>query len=325
VTISSNEVRSIGIDVGGTKVLGVALSPTGAVVDSFRLPTPKVSDEAAGRALGASVANTIADVASTLAERHGLDVTSAALGLGVPGLVANDGTLVFAPNLQGAIGANLSNLVAEQLGRSTIAIDNDANCAAVAEHHFGAARGVDHAIMLTLGTGIGGAAIVNGVLLRGANGFAGEFGHMLVDRFGPPCPCGATGCFERFASGAGLRHLASEALGRGEQDHEAAASPEALLAAAAARNTGALAVVDQFCWWLAQGIASLTMCFDPRLVVLGGGVIEGHQLIMEPTAKHLAKAIDRGALRRPPQLVPTALGPEAGAVGAAILGERALP
>jgi glucokinase len=145
----------------------------------------------------------------------------------------------------------------------------------------------------------------------------------MVDRFGPECPCGAKGCLERFASGAGLRHLAAVALSEGALDTIAAASPETLLTAAAKGNAGALAVVDEFCWWLAKGIANLAACFDPRLVVLGGGVIEGHHLIMEPTARHLATAIEGGAFRKPPKLVPTALGPEAGAVGAAILGERA--
>ncbi len=322
---SSSVVRSIGVDVGGTKVLGVALGPTGAIVDSFRLPTPQVSDTSLGRPIGSSVADTIAEVLATLATRGGLDLSTCALGLGVPGIVAFDGTLVFAPNLQGAIGANIGALVAERLGRSEIAVDNDANCAAVAEHHFGAARGVDHAILLTLGTGIGGAAIVNGVLLRGANGFAGEFGHLMIDRSGPECPCGSKGCFERFASGSGLGHLADVAMREGTVDMASAASPEALLTAAAQGNAGALAVVDEFCWWLAKGIANLTACFDPSLVVLGGGVIEGHHLIMEPTARHLATAIEGGAFRKPPKLVPTALGPEAGAVGAAILGERAQP
>ena len=319
----SSDVRSIGVDVGGTKILGVALGSTGRVVDAFRLATPQVSDLAAGRPVGTSVADAVAQVVSTLAIRTGLDAKVCALGLGVPGMVGFDGTLVFAPNLHGAIGANIAALVAERLGRPTVAIDNDANCAAVAEHHFGAARGVDHALLLTLGTGIGGAAIVNGVLLRGANGFAGEFGHLMVDRFGPPCPCGARGCLERFASGAGLRHLAEVALGQGLLDAQVAESPEALFMAASSGNAAALTVVEEFCWWLAQGIANLAACFDPRLVVLGGGVIEGQHLILEPTARHLASAIEGGALRKPPMIVPTALGPEAGAVGAAILGERA--
>ena len=321
----SSDVRSIGVDVGGTKVLGVALGPTGAVVDTFRVPTPQVSDVDAGRPVGTSVADAVAHVVSTLATRTGLERGQCALGLGVPGMVAFDGTLVFAPNLHGAIGANIATLVAERLGRRLVAIDNDANCAAVAEHHFGAARGVDHALLLTLGTGIGGAAIVNGVLLRGANGFAGEFGHLMVDRFGPECPCGAKGCLERFASGAGLRHLAEVAQSQGYLDVEAAKSPEALFAAASSGQVEALAVVEEFCWWLAQGIANLAACFDPQLVVLGGGVIEGQQLILEPTARHLASSIEGGALRQPPMLAPTALGPEAGAVGAAILGERAKP
>ena len=322
---SSSEVRSIGIDVGGTKILGVALGPTGSIVDTVRLPTPQVSDRDLGRDVGTSVANAIAQVITTLADRVGLDPKSCALGLGVPGMVAFDGTLVFAPNLHGAIGANIAKLVAKRLGRRDVAIDNDANCAAMAEHHFGVARGADHALLLTLGTGIGGAAIVNGVLLRGSNGFAGEFGHLMVDPRGPNCPCGSRGCLERFASGAGLRHLAETAFTSGALAGDVAASPETLLIAATNGDQGALAVVDRFCWWLARGIANLVACFDPSIVVLGGGVIEGHHLIMGPTASYLSGELEGGALRTPPLLVPTALGKDAGAVGAALLGERAQP
>jgi glucokinase len=271
------------------------------------------------------VATVVAEVAATLATRVGLDVSTCALGIGVPGMVANDGTLVFAPNLKGAIGANIAALVSSALHRDAVAIDNDANCAAVAEHHFGAARSSDHALLLTLGTGIGGAVIVGGTLLRGAHGFAGEFGHLMMDPNGPQCPCGAVGCFERFASGAGLRHLAEQAGRRGELAADAAASPEALLAAANQGDTQALSVVEQFCWWLARGIANLTACFDPDLVVLGGGVIAEHHLFLEPTARLLEREIEGGTLRPLPKIVATVLGTEAGAVGAALLGERVLP
>lgn len=312
---------SIGIDVGGTKILGVALSATGQILATERQPTPKALDADLGRPAGSTVADAIAAVARTLAAAVDLDASACPVGVGIPGMVDRAGVVVDAPNLHGAIGANVAELVGSRLGRRSVAVDNDANCAAVAERHFGAARGVNDAIVVTLGTGIGGAAIVDGRLLRGANGFAGEFGHMVVDPAGPPCPCGSRGCFERYASGAGLRHLAAEAAASGALDHAFAEAPEELLAAAAAGDVACLSVVDRFCWWLARGLANLCAIFDPELVLLGGGVIEGKGVVLEPTRAYLATEIQGAPRRQPPRVEATAFGSEAGAIGAALLGE----
>ncbi len=319
---TSTEATSIGVDVGGTKILSVALSPTGAILARKKIPTPQQIDSAIGNPVGSSVAAAVAETVAVLAAEVGLSPTTCALGLGVPGMVDHSGTLIFAPNLHGAIGANIAHLVGDRLNRAEVGVDNDANCAAVAEHHFGAARGVDHALLVTLGTGIGGAAIINGQLLRGAHGFAGEFGHLMVDPAGPACPCGGKGCLERYASGAGLRHLSTEAAAKGELSPEAAESPESLFNAAKSGEHDALAVVDRFCWWLARGIANLCACFDPELVLLGGGVLEGHEIVLGPTSQYLRDELEGGQHRTPPRLEATALGPDAGAVGAALLGER---
>src|SRR5206468_11187 len=141
-----------------------------------------------------------------------------AIGVGVPGLVDRDGRLAVGPNLPGI--ANLS--IRDELHARTrlpVAVDNDATCATWAEVKLGAAKGASEAFMVTLGTGIGGGVVSQGVLQRGANGFAGEPGHMVVDPKGPPCPCGRRGCWERFASGSGLARLAREAAeaGRGHR------------------------------------------------------------------------------------------------------------
>ena len=322
MSATSTEATSIGVDVGGTKILCVALSPTGTILARKKRSTPQELDSALGKQVGSSVAEAVAETVTSLAAEVGLSPTTCFLGLGVPGMVDHEGTLVFAPNLHGAIGANIADLVGDRLHRSEVGIDNDANCAAVAEHHFGAARGVDHALLVTLGTGIGGAAIINGQLLRGANGFAGEFGHLMVDPAGPACPCGGRGCLERYASGAGLRHLAAEAAARGALSPRAALSPEALFQAAQRGEHDALHVVDQFCWWLARGIANLCACFDPELVLLGGGVLEGHGVVLGPTSNYLATELEGGSHRTPPRLAVTALGSDAGAVGAALVGER---
>ncbi len=315
------EVVSIGVDVGGTKVLGLALGPDGRVLTEHRVSTPQVDDEAAGRPRGTAVADAIAEVVVEVATRTGIeDLDSVAIGVGIPGMVRRDGVLVFAPNLHGAIGADLEQLVATRLGRAAVGIDNDANCAALAEHHFGAARGVEHALLITLGTGIGGAAIVGGVVLRGSSGFAGEFGHLMVDPTGPRCPCGSRGCLERYASGAALHRQVTEAIAAGRL--EPSTTPEQLLDLARAQHPVATELVGEFCWWLARGIANLCCCFDPSLVLLGGGVGDAHDVLLEPTRQALIGELEGGRLRPPPELVPTALGSRAGAIGAALVGEQ---
>ena len=122
-----------------------------------------------------------------------------------------DGHLAFAPNLQTASGADLGSLLSSALGNSSIFCENDANCAALAEHEWGAGRGIRDFVMVTLGTGIGGGVVADGQLVRGRSGFAGEIGHMVVEAHGAPCLCGGKGCWERYASGGGLQRLTREA------------------------------------------------------------------------------------------------------------------
>ena len=195
--------RSIGIDVGGTKCLGVVLDGEGAVVAEHRVATPRGS---------AALVDTLADMVVELRRQVG-DVST--VGAGVPGLVDNDGVLRFAPTLPGVIGLNLLVELGSRLPNTHLRFENDATCAGWGERARGAARGTDHALLVTLGTGIGGGIISEGLLVRGANGFAGEIGHMVVDPHGPPCPCGKRGCWERYASGSGLGRLAREAAHAG--------------------------------------------------------------------------------------------------------------
>ena len=133
-----------------------------------------------------------------------------AVGVGVPGLVDGAGIVRFAPNLHGLVGTPLRDALGEALPGWKIWVGNDATAAGWAEHERGAARNVDEVLVITLGTGIGGAIIGGGRLMEGTNRYAGEFGHMVVDPHGPPCPCGKQGCWERFASGSGLGALARE-------------------------------------------------------------------------------------------------------------------
>jgi glucokinase len=303
----------VGIDVGGTKALGVVLDEQGAVVAEARRLTPRGDDS-----LGPLV-DTLVDLAVAL----GVD---GSLGVGVPGLVTRDGVLRAAPNLDGVADFEVGRLVGERLGHH-VSVDNDATCATVAEWQLGAASGTDNMVLVTLGTGIGGGLVANGAVQRGMNGFAGEFGHMVVHSNGPRCPCGRQGCWERYASGSGLAMLAREAAtGRRLRAvvERAGGDPqdvrgEHVQAAAREGDDEALAVIDDFGHWVALGLANLTNAFDPEMFVLGGGLAAGAELYLEPIARWYRELLYQPHLRPLPRIEFAHWGPLAGAVGAALL------
>lgn len=303
----------IGIDVGGTKALGVAVDATGAVVAQDRRPTPRGDDS-----LEPLVATLV-----ELAESLGCE---GSLGIGMPGLVTREGVLHAAPNLDGVAHFAVAARVSERLGHR-VAVDNDATCATVAEWQLGVAQGATDVILVTLGTGIGGGLVADGVLHRGRNGFAGEFGHMVVHPNGPPCPCGRRGCWERFASGSGLAMLAREAAtGRRLRAVVAHAGGdpqnvrgEHVQAAALDGDEEALAVIDDFGRWVALGLANLTNAFDPEVLVLGGGLADGAGLYLDPITRWFGELLYQPHLRPSPRIEFATWGPLAGAVGAALL------
>jgi glucokinase len=182
-------------------------------------------------------------------------------------------------------------------------------------------------VLVTLGTGIGGGVVAGGVLVRGANGFAGEVGHIVVDPDGPPCPCGKRGCWERFASGSGLARLGRLAADA-DRAHRVLALAggdaadvrgEHVTAAAAEGDADAAAVLADFGWWVALGLSNLAEIFDPEAFVLGGGLVEVGPLLLEPVRAAFAGMVTGGRHRPPIAIVPAALGERAGAIGAASL------
>ena len=311
---------TVGVDLGGTKCLGVVADRTGAVVDELRVPTPK-GKEATVAVLG--------DVAAELLGRH---PGAGAVGVGVPGLVDAAGTLRFAPNLPGVNELPLAAPLAARLGVPVV-VDNDASCAGWGEREAGAGKGRDHVVLVTLGTGIGGGIVLGGRLFRGHHGFAGEIGHMVVDPNGPRCPCGPRGCWERFASGSGLGRLAQEVAVSGRAARVvtlAGGDPELVkgehvTAAAAEGDAEAVEVMAEFGWWVALGLANLANVFDPEMFVLGGGLVEAGDVLLAPVRTAFHELLE-GAEHRPPiGIAPAALGEHAGAIGAALLarGESA--
>ena len=250
-----------------------------------------------------------------------------AVGVGVPGLVDTDGVLRFAPNLAGVVDLDVRGALRARFPRVAVRVDNDATCAGWAEGQVGSAKGASHALLITLGTGIGGGIVADGRVLRGAHGFAGEVGHMVVDRDGPPCPCGQRGCWERFASGSGLARLAREAVTArpfGPMVDLAGGDPENVRGehvtqAAAGGDPDALAVMRLFSRWVALGLANLANVFDPELFVLGGGLVEAGEVLLGPVREAFAGLVLAGAHRPAVAIEAAALGERAGAIGAALL------
>jgi glucokinase len=182
-------------------------------------------------------------------------------------------------------------------------------------------------LLVTLGTGIGGGLISGGRLILGANGFAGEVGHMTIDHDGRPCPCGQRGCWERYASGSSLGRLGEEAATSGAAPRlrelaggdPAAVRGEHVGAAAAGGDAGALAVLAQFGEWVALGLVNLAALLDPQRVVVGGGLVELGDLLFDPVRASFARLLAGGRHRPPVEIVPAGLGEAAGAIGAALL------
>ena len=313
-----------GLDLGGTKLLGVVVDPTtdGPILAEHRVPT--LHGDAA--ALGDVLVDMVTELRTRVQRDLGCDLSS--VGMGAPGLVDRSGTLRTGPNLPGIIDHAFGALLQERTGLPTT-IDNDATCAAWGEHERGASRDKNHSLMVTLGTGIGAGITVKGSLLRGAHGFAGEPGHMVVDPSGPPCPCGRRGCWERYASGSGLGRLARDAANAGHAARVVALAGgdpedvkgEHVTQAAAEGDEGALRVLRDFGWWVALGVANLVNILDSEIVVIGGGLSEAGPLVLDPVRAAYPSLVLAHEHRPEVPIVQAQLGEQAGAIGAALLAD----
>lgn len=310
------DLIAAGVDVGGTKVLAVAVGADGAVLAERRRPTPSTT------------AGLLHVVESTVVELHRACGRVGVVGVGLPGLVDRDGVLLSAPHLPAVRDVPVGALLAERLGRPVV-VDNDSTFALVGEHLVGAARGATDAVVLTLGTGIGAGLLLGGQVARGASGFAGEVGHTTLVVDGLPCSCGRRGCWERYASGSALGHAGrmAAAAGRapgllalaGEPD---AVAGEHVTTAARAGDLDALALVEELARWLAAGIGNLVLTLDVELVVLAGGLVAGGDVLLDPARRAFDAWAGGGAPRPPVRLAVAELGERAGAVGAGLAALR---
>jgi len=281
-------VSFIGIDVGGTKCHGVRVDEQGLVLEEIRYPTPHASE--------------LVDLLESMFRE--LSGTQS-LGVGVPGLITPEGIVRASPNMKGAHNIAVGPELRDRLGID-VHVENDATMAAYGEWQAGAARGAKNAVIVTLGTGIGGGIVMGGQLQRGSNGFAGEIGHMVVQHDGEQCVCGMRGCWERYASGSALRMLSGGMSG------------EDVFAAADKGDAQAQAVVAVFANWVAVGLASLTNICDPEVIVIGGGVVQSFSSVLDSVSKSFSEALYSSASRPHPALHVAALGERAGAIGCAL-------
>ena len=315
----------LSLDVGGTQTRAAVVSSDGKILSRDAGLTPKQGGpSAAVEAIVRTARNAVAASGRTMASIE-------AVGLGAPGpLDPEAGIVFFVPNLPGWHEVPLRDLVQAGLGRPTFLV-NDADAAAVGEHAFGAGRGVANLIYITVSTGIGGGLILGNKLYRGAGGWAGELGHMTIQENGPLCGCGNYGCWEALASGTALARKAVDRLWVGARSsilEEAGGDLRRVDAKAvheAALKGDALAkdLIAETGRYLGIGLASLVNVFNPEMIILGGGLTQMGDMLLEPARSSLQmRAMEPGL--RVLRLELAQLGDDAGLVGAMVVAREGL-
>jgi glucokinase len=291
----------IGVDVGGTKILAGLVGRDGSVATHREHPTPTDSEAALLDALECAV-------------RELLDESVVAVGFGIPSRIdQRTGVALGSVNIP-LVGVPFRDVMHERL-QLPVAIENDANAAAIAEWKAGAARGANDMVMLTLGTGVGGGLILGGKPYRGSIGAGGELGHIVIVHDGAPCRCGGRGHLESYVSGKAADEVAREAFGPAVDAHR-------LVRLANEGDAQAIALITEIGRKLGSGIASLINTFDPELVVIGGGFAAAGELLLGPAHE----VIERDALkpmREDVRVVRAELGTSAGMIGAAMVAFEA--
>lgn len=306
---------TVGVDGGGTKVLAGLVDEQGTVLERVRVATDRN--------------NGTGSVLRALEELLGGGGEPAAIGVGVAGFVKQpEGRVVFSPNVA-YDPPDVGKAVAARFGLPVV-VENDANAACWGERVHGAGRGCDELVLVTVGTGVGGGIVTGGRLLRGANGYAGEIGHMTIMDGGPQCGCGQHGCVEALASGTAIARMAREGLGSAPDsillelagDNPSRITGALVTEAARADDAFAVEVLGRAGRSLGVCFANLTNLLDPELILVGGGAAEAGWFIVEPARLELFRRVaDR---REPPELAMARLGGDAGMVGAAALARSAV-
>ena len=310
---------AIGIDIGGTKVLGGVVDAEGKVLASTLRRSP-AQDPAQIRAV---VAEIIAEL------RTGREIE--AIGVGAAGWIDEKrATVLFAPNLAWRNEPLRDGLMSEI--DIPVVVENDANVATWAEFRFGAGRKANSAVLFTVGTGIGGGIVLEGQLVRGAHGIAAEFGHTLAVPGGITCGCGRSGCLEQYASGSALVRVAQRAALEHPESarkllESADANPAAItgpMVTDAARHGDATAVgaFNEIGGYLGEALADIVQLLDPDVAIIGGGVINAGELLLKPARQRFEAVLHARGKLPVASVVAAEMGPEAGIIGAADLARR---
>ncbi len=317
-------MKYIGIDVGGTNLKAGLVDESGLILATHRMKVSQIDDQD-------SLVWTLVSLTQELCQAAGVPLDEvSSVGVGIPGAVEIfSGSVLYTCNLP------LRNVPLRKLFHRYLSlplyVENDANCAALAEYFVGAGQGSKRFVTITLGTGIGGGIIHNGKIFHGANGMAGEVGHMTIVYQGEPCPCGRKGCWERYASAAALKRLTAEAakehpdsgLQQVIQENGGRVSGLSAFIAMRRGDPTAKAVCDQYISYLAAGIVNLINIFQPDTLAIGGGVSnEDDRYLLTP----LRRLVEQESLPcnrdKMTKLVRAELGTQAGIIGAAFLGKN---
>jgi len=319
----SSEERIIAIDLGGTKIAAALVSLDGEIVCQEQMPT------LAEEGVDAVISRLLAAVDRVVGQVDPPPSWLTSLAIAAAGAIdAENGIVTVSPNLPGWDNVPLKTILEEATGAKVFLV-NDASAAALGEYRYGAGRGVENLLYITVSTGIGGGIVVNGRLYTGASGTAGEFGHMTIDAGGPRCNCGNTGCFEMLASGKAVAREAQKRISQGSRTRIlelAEGEPEnitAKLVAAAAQagDAVALEVIDRAAYYLGVGLANLVNIFNPEMIVVGGGMAKMGDMLLEPARKVVAERAFRLPAERV-RIVRSQLGDSTGLMGAVAYAQQ---
>ncbi|MFI0778814.1 ROK family glucokinase [Streptomyces sp. NPDC021212] len=309
---------TIGVDIGGTKIAAGVVDEEGSILETSKVSTPPTAE---------GVVDAIADAVRKVSTGHDVE----AVGIGAAGYVDDKrATVLFAPNINWRHEA-LKDKVEQRVGLPVV-IENDANAAAWGEYRFGAGAGHDDVVCITLGTGLGGGIIIGGKLHRGRFGVAAEFGHIRVVPDGLLCGCGSQGCWEQYASGRALVRYAKQRAAATPENAEILlglgdGTPETIEGKhiSDAARQGDPVAIDSFrelARWAGAGLADLASLFDPSAFIVGGGVSDEGDLVLEPIRKSFRRWLVGNQWRPHAQVLAAQLGGKAGLVGAADLARQ---
>ncbi|MFC2745492.1 MAG: ROK family glucokinase [Parascardovia denticolens] len=315
-------MHTMAVDIGGTKIAIGICDEMDSIVRSWTVPTPKESQAIDKH------------IASTYLEAKKIYSDIAAIGISAAGNVKEDRrTIVFSANIPAWIQYDLAAHIEERINHEVpVIVENDANCAGWGEFVHGAGQGHTNMVALTVGTGLGGAIVLNGELYRGSFGMAAELGHMPMVPDGDFCGCGLRGCAERYTSGNALERFARAAVRRRPQDAARLLElcngdvdelkGKMVSQAAEEGDVLGLYAFNKIGEWLGRTMAAISAVLDPDIYVIGGGVVSAGDVLLDPARAAYVRFLQASAYRRKAEIVPATAGQDAGLIGAANLALR---